>query len=140
MFSEHDLDLALITESWLRDGITLDRDVVDLEYGTNLKIIYRNRPKARMGARRVGGGVSIVYNKDKCSLRERKIVGNKYELVVAIGRLGKINRAVAIFCVYIVPQMKMGELRELKDLINGQILELKAKSDPLVFVGGDLNH
>ena len=68
MFSEHKIDVALITESWLKDGTTLDKDVIDLEYGTNLKIIYKNRPKSRAGSRRVGGGVSIIYNKSTCSL------------------------------------------------------------------------
>ena len=140
MFNELDLDIALITESWLNDGSTLDGDVIDLEYGTGLKIIYKNRPKSRAGARRVGGGVSIVYNKSRCSLRERKVVGNKFELVVAVGKIGKISRQVAIFCVYIVPNMRVAELQELNELINSQILQLRTKGDPLIFVGGDLNH
>lgn len=72
-FTEHELDFALITKSWLKDGEVLDRDVVDLEYGTNLKIIYKNRPKKPTADRTVGGGVSIVYNKSRC--RKEKIVG-----------------------------------------------------------------
>ena len=138
-FAEQELDVALITESWLKDGETLDRDVIDLEWGTNLKIIYKNRPKRSVGRRRVGGGVSIVFNKDTCNLRERKISGNKFELVLAIGRVGRVTRQVAIFCAYIEPKMKVGELGELCKLISREILRLKSQGDPMIMVGGDLN-
>ena len=132
------MDFALITESWLKDSALLDRDVIDLEWGTNLKIIYKNRPKTRTGLRKVGGGVSIVYDKSKCSLKERKIKGNKYELVLAVGKIGKIARQVAILCVYLEPKMRVGEVAELSELLAEEILRLKAKGDPLIMVGGDM--
>ena len=138
-FEAHMVDVALITESWLKDGSVLDGDVCDLEHGTGLKIIYKNRPKSRASARRVGGGVTIIYDSGKCCFRERKIAGNKFELVAAVGRIGRIERDVAIYCVYIEPRTRVGELRELEDLLSRDILQLKAKGDPLVFVGGDFN-
>ena len=139
-FSEHDIDVALITESWLKDGSILDRDVIDLEFGTNLKILYKNRPRNSTGARRVGGGVSIVFNKATSNLRERKIVGNNFELLMAVGRVGKADRQFAFICAYIEPRTRVAQLKELNDLINSQILQLKSKGDPAIFVGGDLNH
>ena len=138
-FSEHELDFALITESWLKDGQVLDKDVIDLEWGTNLKIIYKNRPKNAAGLRKVGGGVSIVYNKSRCNFRERKIRGNKFELVMAVGRVGTVPRQVAVFCVYIEPRMKVAELASLCDTLSREILMLKAKGDPIIIVGGDMN-
>ena len=129
----------MITESWLKDGAVLNRDVIDMEYGTNLKIIYKNRPGRGLGARRVGGGVSIVYDKSKCSLRERKIAGNKFELVAAVGKIGRSKRQVAFFCLYIEPRTRVHELEQICDLISNDILDLKAKTNPLVFLGGDLN-
>ena len=139
MFEEHELDVALITESWLKDGSVLNRDVIDLEFGTNLKIIYKNRPLRRVTSRVVGGGVSIIYDKTRCSLRERKIVGNKFELVAAVGKIGKIARPVAFFCAYLEPRMKKAEVDALNELVCHQILELKAAKDHLIFLGGDLN-
>ena len=129
----------MITESWLKDGNVLDRDVVDLEWGTDLKIIYRNRPRNPTGRRTVGGGVSIIYNKSRCNLRERKVRGNKFELVIAVGRVGTIPRQAAFICVYLEPRMKVGELAALCDIISREILMIKAKSDALIFIGGDLN-
>ena len=40
-FLEPELDFALITELWLTYGHVLDNDVIDLEWGTNLKILYK---------------------------------------------------------------------------------------------------
>ena len=138
-FEAHDLHVAMVSESWLRDGKTLNKDVIDLEYGSDLKIIYRNRPAKTVGARQVGGGVSIIYSKSRCSLKERKIVGNNFELVAAVGKIGKVKRQTAFFCLYIEPRIKVADMRRLNDLLASEILKLKAKGDPLIFIGGDLN-
>ena len=53
-FEAHELDFALVTESWLNDGETLNKDIIDLEHGTGLKILYKNRPRRAAGVRRVG--------------------------------------------------------------------------------------
>ena len=66
-FEELDLTLMLITEMWLVNGRNLDRNVEDLELRENLSIINKNR----FGRR--GGGVAILYRKDKCKLGEYKI-------------------------------------------------------------------
>ena len=138
-FTEHEIDIAMITESWLKDGRVLDQDVIDLEHGRDLKIIYRNRPKKSLSNRAVGGGVSIIYNKTKCTLRERKIRGNKFELVAATGRLANSHKEMVFFCAYLEPRMKQADVREMNDVISDEILQIKAKSDPLIFLGGDLN-
>ena len=139
MFESYHLDVALVTESWLRDSQLLDADVVDLEHGTGLKIIYKNRPKKNASRRSVGGGVSIVYSKARCSFKERRIAGNKFELVAAVGRIGRLQRQVAIFCVYLEPKLRVADLASLNELIADEILQLKAKGDPLIYIGGDMN-
>ena len=138
-FIEHELDFALITESWLKDGQVLDKDIIDLEWGTDMKIIYKNRPRNPRGLRKVGGGVSVIYNKSRCSFRERKIRGNKYELVLAVGKVGTVPRQVAVFCMYLEPRMKVAEIADLCDIISREILMLKAKGDPIIILGGDIN-
>ena len=134
------MDFALITESWLKDGGVLDKDVVDLEYGTGLKIIYRNRPKRAASARTVGGGVSIVYRGASCNFRERRVSGCNYELVIAVGRVSKIDRPVMIICLYVQPKMRVAELDNLRGIISDQVLQAKiSMKDPIFFIGGDLN-
>ena len=138
-FYAHNLDVALITESWLKDGTVLDNDVIDLEQGTGLGIIYKNRSRRSTARRVVGGGVSIVFNKNTTSLRERKVRGNKFELVIATGRIGTLPRQLVFICIYIEPRMKAADLKELNELICDEIISIKAKTDPLFFIGGDLN-
>lgn len=139
-FEEHELDFALITESWLRDGQLLDRDVIDLEHGSNLRIIYKNRPTRGANARRVGGGVSIVYNKASCNFRERRVAGNKFEMVVASGKINKSNKMVFVYCVYIQPRMLAAELGKLKEVLADDVTKIKTKHpDPVIYIGGDMN-
>ena len=141
-FDELDISIACVTESWLKDGQMLDRDIIDLEHGTGLKILYRNRPRRQASARAVGGGVSIIYNKSRCSFRERKIASSKFELVVAVGRVAGVPRDVAVFALYIEPKMKVADLGELRTLISDQVLQLKASTkgkSPIFLVAGDVN-
>ena len=86
-----------------------------------------------------GPGVSIVFNKSRCSFKERKISGNGFELVAAVGKVGKLARQVALLCVYLQPRIKAADLQQLNDLINSEIILLKSRSSPLIFIGGDLN-
>ena len=142
MFDELELHFAIITESWLKDGEMLDRDIIDLEHGTDLKIIYKNRPSRSSSRRRVGGGVSIIYSKTKCNFKERRIASKEFEIVVAVGKVGKLAKDVAIIAIYVEPKMKVAELDDLRGLVSETVLQLKAncKGDgPVLFIGGDLN-
>ena len=94
-FEELDLTLMLITEMWLVNGRNLDRNVEDLELRENLSIINKNR----FGRR--GGGVAILYRKDKCKLGEYKIIGNGWEIVAAVGKLKKDSRKFIAITVYL---------------------------------------
>ena len=88
-FDECKLHFSIITESWLANGETLDRDIIDLENGTDLKVIYKNRPVKPTSRRRTaGGGVAIVFNKNTCNLKEFKVQSNRFELVCAHGKVG----------------------------------------------------
>ena len=100
----------------------------------------RTDRKKTASSRIVGGGVSIIYRKSTCNFKERKIAGNAFELVMAVGKIGKIARQIAVFCVYIEPRTKMADLAVLKELIENKILKLKANSkNPIILLGGDMN-
>ena len=84
--------------------------------------------------------MSIVYNKASCSLQERKITVNKFELVAAIGRIGRVSRQVAIFCLYLEPRLTASDLQKIRDILSDEILAVKvALKDPIVIIGGDMN-
>ena len=53
--------IAIITESWLRDGKDLEDDVQDLALGAGLQLESLNRRPAENGV--CYGGVAVVWNK-----------------------------------------------------------------------------
>ena len=95
-FVELDLSMAIVTESWLRDGSKLDECSSDLEMGKNLKIIRKNRPTKRRG-RTAGGGVAIVFDRDRMSLKERKIKKTTFEILCAEGRITGLSRNCLLY-------------------------------------------
>ena len=61
-FSELEVDIAVVTETWLRDGLALDEDLRDLELGAGLgALVLNRRPNPRTGV--AHGGVGIFYRK-----------------------------------------------------------------------------
>ena len=69
-FRDFSLHFSVITESWLASGTELDNALAELENGTDLRMLYKNRPVKPSSRRRTaGGGVAIVYDKSKCKLK-----------------------------------------------------------------------
>ena len=64
-FEEFGSCFCLVSESWIVDANGLEEQLDELEGGTGLKVIYKNRPPktSRNKTKRTGGGgVAIVYN------------------------------------------------------------------------------
>ena len=57
-FEEFQLTIALLTETWFRDGFDLQRELLDLELGEDVTLLVRNRAGR-------GGGVAIGFNNKK---------------------------------------------------------------------------
>ena len=96
-FEEMALDVAIITESWLASGTELEEDLSELEYGTDLSLIYKNRPVRPSSRRRTaGGGVAIIFNKNRCKFKEKRIRSSKYEIVCAVGRIQGVERRIMV--------------------------------------------
>ena len=49
-FEEMDVTLGIVTETWLADGESLDRDIQDLAKGAGLDMICLNRDPRRQGS------------------------------------------------------------------------------------------
>ena len=48
-FKELEASIAVVTETWLADGPSLEEDVDDLLLGTGIGLLTRNRPPAASG-------------------------------------------------------------------------------------------
>ena len=139
-FEELELGLALITESWLADGSRLDQDIAELEHGTDMSVLYKNRPLKPNSRRRTSGGVALVYNKIKCQFKEVRLKNNRFEMICARELLMDWTEKSLLLDLYMEPRMKVGTVEEIKSLLMDFILQEKAASnDPVFLIGGDMN-
>ena len=138
-FRELDLDLGIITESWLKDGRGLKDDEQDLELGENIKLIHRNR-KSRRG-RTAGGGVLIAFDQTKVRLKERTIRRGQSEVVCAVGRKTGLSRQILVMSVYLPPKLSIAKSKEALEFVNEAVGRAKEDlNDPIIIIGGDFNN
>ena len=137
-FDELDLQMAIITESWLKPGKDLERSLRDLEDGERLKIIHKSRPSKRN--RTAGCGVAIAFNQDKLKLTERPIKAGRAEIICATGKLPKMARKIVVFAVYIPPKTRAPQVNNIMSTLNDEISRAKTDlNDPVIIIGGDYN-
>ena len=134
VFDSFNLHFAAISETWMCDSTRYKRNAEKLEHKENLCIIKKSR-KSR------GGGVAIVFNKSKISLKQIKIPGNAFELVGAVGRTTDDVQKVLVLSVYYPPQMKREEVDRLNECISTTIDNQKGLYPGLqVVLCGDMNN
>ena len=57
--------MAVITKTWLSDGVGLEEDVEQLQAGTGISTIALNRERNDQGFSH--GGVAILFHVNKCT-------------------------------------------------------------------------
>ena len=102
-FSELEADLAVITETWLRDGPELERDLQDLDDGAGVLSLTKNRePNPSTGTSH--GGVAIMYKKRLGRFKEIPVANpDKFEVLPAVGTIMGSSRKMVVVAAYIPP-------------------------------------
>ena len=137
-FQSLDLHCAGITETWFRGGKALRERLHDLEDSKGIKIIH----KSRDGRKSAGGGVTFAFNKNTCNFKGRSLAhaSRDQEMICAVGKVGKLQRLVVVFVVYIPPAYNTANVVALKETLGNEIASVRAAlKDPIVFVCGDFN-
>ena len=135
VFTELELDLAIISESWTKPGGNFDRLVERSKHDFGLSTVWKHRP-----GRRKGGGVMIVSRDSNLHLEEYRLRRNGFEICAAKGKLVNVNRPVFVFSVYFSTAMKKAEADGMSEFISEEILRIKtAERDPIIIIGGDFN-
>ena len=133
--TEIDVDICMLTETWLKNDPNIERNVEDFENQHGYAFIRRDR----MAGRR-GGGVAICYNKEQITMSRIRLPPTKYELVGAIGRRVGQRRKVAALAVYLPPALNAEQVRRCLSDVNDAIIHIKNKyCDPYIIIGGDFN-
>ena len=128
LFDASDIAAVLLTETWLNNDGNNERIIEDITLNKGLGVINYNRP-----GRRRGGGVAIVYKKEKLSLEEHKFRRDGIEVVAARGRIKGQKRTFVLFSVYLPPNLLMSRVKHACDIINNEIDHLKTLFDsPLI--------
>ena len=134
LFTESEISLACVSETWLQNGPTLDSNVLDLEESHNISLITKNRSRR-------GGGVAIAYDKNKVNLKKVfSKYSTQYEIVCASGQTRGTRRKIFAVSYYIPPDKKASESEKILECIDDLIGRARTEwEDPIIVVGGDAN-
>ena len=138
---EREIDLSVVTESWFRGGNEQAETLQDLELGSGLGVIYKNRRRSGQPNRLLAhGGVLIAFRTKTGSFKERKIAGNVFEMVAAEGKIEGIQRKIVVYAVYLPPQMRKENVDRQCEALSNDIARAKSTYDnPIIVIMGDIN-
>ena len=134
LFTETELSLACISETWLKNGRLLDSNILDLEESHGISFITKNRSGR-------GGGVAVAYDMGKMALKKvfAKIC-EPYEIVCCAGNTRGTKRKVVVISYYMPPSLKASETENMIGCIDDLIGRAKSEwPDPIIIVSGDAN-
>ena len=64
------------------------------------------------------GGVALAFRRSACNFKERKINNiRNFEVMCAVGTIGKIGRKIVIFVAYLPPDMSVGAADQLIECV-----------------------
>ena len=138
-FDEMDTTLGIVTETWLADGDSLDRDVRDLAKGAGLEMICLNRPANSRGV--AHGGVAVVANQSTCTLKKIDMANpGNFEVLTTLSSVKGHSRNLITVACYLPPNYNMARGREALEHVENVVRDIKRRyKDPFIVVGGDFN-
>ena len=137
---ELEASMAIVTETWLADGASLEDDKQDLFLGAGVSMLTKNRKRNSSGV--AHGGVALLFREEACNFKEISLSkdGQEFEVLTAVGSLqGHSRKVVAVAC-YIPPNVSVPQSNACLEHIMGLVIEAKRRyKDPYIIVSGDFN-
>ena len=136
---EMEAAVGVVTETWLADGESLQRDLDDLLHGAGVGLICRNRQANNQGV--AHGGVAVAYKSGLCSMKE-VVMDNpeNYEVLVTSANLPGYSRKLITIACYIPPGYTVARGRGALEYVEDVVLEVKRRfRDPFIVIAGDFN-
>ena len=138
--NETDARIAVVTETWLRDGQLLEEKAYDLAEGAGVGILTKNRKEpAANGV--TYGGVAVLWQETHCNFKEVVLrnVGDA-EILACAGSLRGHSRTICVLACYLPPNIGRRSSDESLDKITDAVVELKRRfTDPYIIIAGDYN-
>ena len=131
--------VSIVTETWLTDGLSLDDDLTDIECGTGVGFLVRNRRPGTRGTSH--GGVAIAFKKGAVDLKKVDFSNeDESEVIVGLGSLPGHSRKIVVVGVYIPPNYSQARGQSCLDYLSDLILDIKRRyREPYIVIGGDFN-
>ena len=138
-FNEMKSLVGIITETWLADGESLQKDIADLSAGAGISLICRNRAVNSRGV--AHGGVAISYKTNACNMKEVDLPNpDDFEVIVAAGSIPGYCRKLIVVACYLPPGYTVPRGNAALAYIEDVIIEIKRRyRDPFIVIGGDFN-
>ena len=135
VYSEFELDLFGITETWLKNNKETTATLTELKSARGIEFIRKDRSGRR------GGGVAISYDMSKVKLRREKVRGlETFEVVAASGKLIANGRPLLVVVTYLPPKLTAARLTTFNEALADTLEEkMRALVNPLVIFMGDIN-
>ena len=136
-FQERDIDLCVVSETWLDDGQSglLQDDGLDLHLGEGISSFHCGRPVGRRG-----GGVGIFYRSNRVKAVEITPKNNPHEICAVLASLRGTSRKIIVIGAYLTTALTTEQAEVFLEYVNDMIHSFKARySDPFFIVAGDWN-
>ena len=135
---ELDAAFAVVTETWLADGATLE-DKQDLLLGTGLLLLCKNRKPDDRGMSY--GGVGLFFREELCNFKQLSMNNShNYEILTAVGSIQGLSRKIALLGCYMPPNYTVAKARSCLGYIEKMVIEMKRRlRAPIIVVTGDFN-
>ena len=134
-FQERDIDLAVVTETWLYEGCDLLADgSVDLRLGEGIGALHCGRSGRR------GGGVGVFYRTSRLKVHDITPKDNPHEICASLCSLRGSARKIVCIGVYLITALDEAAAELLLEYVNDLIHLYKSRyQDPFFIVAGDWN-
>ena len=137
--NEMDARVAIITESWLKDGDELDNIRQDLSLVYGMGMLNKNRMPQPNGV--AYGGVALVWKESACSFKQVNLKNkDDFECLVCVGSLPGLSQKMVVVATYLPPNYTKLRGEAAISYIGDGITEVKRRyRDPFVLLAGDFN-
>ena len=138
-FEELGAAIGTITETWLTDGQSLQDDIQDLNLGSGIGMICRNRAANSRGFSH--GGVAMIYQTGSCNFSRVDLLNPaEFEVLVCAGTIPGHSRKMIVVSCYIPPGYDVARGKACLEYIADVVLEMKRKyKEPYLVISGNFN-
>ena len=138
--TELEAGVAIVTETWFREGPELEALREKLMEEDNIGIITENR-KAEAINGVTYGGVALLWRQAEGSFKKIAISNpDSFEIVAGAGSVRGFSRKVMAVGCYLPPNYTRAKGNQALEFITNTLVDIKRRySDPFIILAGDFN-